>query len=409
MIPLIDNRTARRLFLERQGLSFAPARKLTRAGLLDLIGHMGFVQVDSISTVERAHQMILFSRNQTYRQKDLRHLLEKDRSLFENWTHDAAIIPTEFYPYWQHGFARHRERLRERWRKWRREGFEAQFDQVLERIASDGPVMSRDMAADHRDPDGPANRPANGQGWWNWHPSKTALEYLWRTGDLAVTRREAFQKVYDLTERVIPDHHREPEIDREVFIDWACRSALDRLGFATSGEIAAFWDLVSAAEARAWCEAERGRSLIEVDIETAGGGKPRRAFAWPETPARLDDLPEPPRRLRVLSPFDPLIRDRNRTERLFGFEYTIEVFVPAAKRRYGYYVFPILEGDRLVGRVDMICRRKSGDLAVTGLWLEPKVHPSKGRLAAIEAELDRLRRFTGMDRVIFEDGWLRDD
>jgi uncharacterized protein YcaQ len=405
MIPLIDNRTARRIFLQRQGLSFAPTPKLDRAGLLDLIGHIGFVQVDSISTVERAHHMILFSRNQTYRPRDLKHLLERDRSLFENWTHDASIIPTEFYPYWQHSFARERDRLRERWRRWRREGFEAQFDQVLERVASGGPVMSRDMAADHRGADGRTN----GQGWWDWHPSKTALEFLWRTGDLAVTRREAFQKVYDLTERVIPGRHREPEIGREAFVDWACRSALDRLGFATSGEIAAFWDLISAAEARDWCAAEKGRSLVEVDIETTAGGKPRRALTRPDLLDRLDDLPEPPGRLRVLSPFDPLIRDRNRTERLFGFEYRIEVFVPAAKRRYGYYVFPLLEGDRLVGRLDMICRRKTGELAVTGLWLEPKIRLSKGRLAAIEAELERLRRFTGMERVRFDDGWIRGD
>ena len=411
MVPLIDNRTARRLFLERQGLAFAPTPKMTRTGLLDLIGHMGFVQVDSISTVERAHHMILFSRNQTYRQKDLKHLLERDRALFEKWTHDASIIPTEFYPYWQHSFGREREKLRERWRKWRREGFEAQFDQVLQRVASDGPIMSRDMAADHRGGDGKSNgRNGNdgGGGWWDWHPSKTALEFLWRTGELAVCRREAFQKVYDLSERVIPECHREPDIGREAFIDWACRSAMDRLGFATSGEIAAFFDLISAAEARAWCAAENGRSLVEVDVETAAGEKPRRAFAWPDTIGTLAGVPEPPGRLRVLSPFDPLIRDRNRTERLFGFQYRIEVFVPADKRRYGYYVFPLLEGDRLIGRIDMICRRKTGDLDVTGLWLEPKVKLSKGRRAALEAELERLRRFTGMERVRFEDGWIRE-
>jgi uncharacterized protein YcaQ len=408
MVPLIDNRTARRLFLERQGLAFAPTPKMARAGLLDLIGHMGFIQVDSISTVERAHHMILFSRNQTYRQKDLKHLLERDRALFENWTHDASIIPTEFYPYWKHSFGREREKLRERWRKWRREGFEAQFGQVLERVASDGPIMSRDMAADHRSGGENANGRDGSGGWWDWHPSKTALEFLWRTGDLAVCRREAFQKVYDLSERVIPERHRAPEIGGKAFIDWACRSAIDRLGFATSGEVAAFFDLITAAEARAWCEAERGKSLVEVDIEAAAGAKPRRAFARPETLDALTNLPEPPGRLRVLSPFDPLIRDRNRTERLFGFQYRIEVFVPAAKRRYGYYVFPLLEGDRLIGRIDMICRRKTGDLDVTGLWLEPKVKLSKGRLAALEAELDRLRRFTGMERVRFEDGWIKE-
>ncbi len=405
MIPLINNAGARRLFLQRQGLCSAPTPKLGRDGLAALIDHMGFVQVDSISTVERAHHMILFSRNQTYRQKDLKHLIERDRALFENWTHDAAIIPARFYPYWRHRFERERDALRRRWRTWRREGFETEFDRVLTRIEDHGPVMSRDMAAGHREHAGGGGK--TGQGWWDWHPSKTALEFLWRTGDLAVTRREAFQKVYDLSQRVIPACHFEPEVPHETFIDWACGSALDRLGFATSGEIAAFWDLVSPAEARAWCEAECGKSLIEVDVETVTG-KPRRAFARPETLVELANLAEPPARVRLLSPFDPLIRDRSRTERLFGFHYRIEVFVPAARRRYGYYVFPLLEADRLIGRLDMTCRRKTGELAVTGLWLEPGVRRAKGRMRAIEAELDRHRRFTGMERLRYEEGWVRD-
>lgn len=407
MIPAIENRTARRLFLARQGLSARPASKLGRDGLADLIDGMGFVQVDSVSTVERAHHMILFSRNQTYRQKDLKHLLEKERALFENWTHDASVIPARFYPYWRHRFERERKSLRERWRKWRREDFESEFAKVLQRIAVHGPVMSRDMAADHRDDRQPAEDGAAGQGWWNWHPPKTALEFLWRTGDLAVCRREAFQKVYDLSERVIPACHYQSEVPHGVFIDWACHGALDRLGFATSGEIAAFWDLITPAEAKAWCSAENGRSIVEADVQTLTG-RPRRVFLLPETLETCIDVPEPPGRVRLLSPFDPLLRDRGRTERLFGYHYRIEIFVPAARRRYGYYVFPLLEGDRLIGRIDMACRRQAGDLCVTGLWFEPDVRASKGRMQAIEAELDRHRRFTGMDRVVFEDGWLRE-
>ncbi|MEJ2027540.1 MAG: crosslink repair DNA glycosylase YcaQ family protein, partial [Limibacillus sp.] len=112
-------------------------------------------------------------------------------------------------------------------------------------------------------------------------------------------------------------------------------------------------------------------------------------------------------RLRVLSPFDPLLRDRARAERIFGFSYRIEVFVPEAKRQYGYYVFPLLEGDRLVGRIDMKHHRDCGELRVKGLWWEPKVRKSKGRLAALEAELERQRRFTGAEKLVFEEGWER--
>ena len=126
-------------------------------------------------------------------------------------------------------------------------------------------------------------------------------------------------------------------------------------------------------------------------------------------PGLIDEAPpEPPARVRVLSPFDPMIRDRKRARRLFGFDYTIEVFVPAAKRVYGYYVFPLMEGDAMIGRIDMTCRRQAGTLSVTGLWLEQGVRTSKGRLRAIAAELERHRRFTGMDAVRFEDGWLRE-
>jgi len=132
---VISNRDARQLFLERQGLSAPPRVKLTDAGLLALIEGLGFVQVDSIKTVARAHDMILFARNQTYKPQQLVRLLEDERSLFEHWTHDAAVIPTAFYPYWRHRFAREEALLLERWRKWRRPGFEEIFAAVLDRVA----------------------------------------------------------------------------------------------------------------------------------------------------------------------------------------------------------------------------------------------------------------------------------
>ncbi len=194
-LPRIDNRSARDIFLARHGLADNPRAKQSRDDLLALIKRNGFVQVDTINTVARAHDMILFARNQTYRPVHLKRLLEQDRALFENWTHDAAIIPTEFYPYWCPRFARSAERIKERWTNWRRSGFIEKLDDILAHIERDGPAMARHL--------GTGEKKSNG-GWWDWHPSKTALEYLWRTGELAVTRREGFQKVYDLTDRVVP-------------------------------------------------------------------------------------------------------------------------------------------------------------------------------------------------------------
>ncbi len=390
-LPVITARNARRTLLHLQGLCAPPRAALDKDGLRALIERIGFVQIDSIRTVERAHDMILFARNQTYRPKHLKQLIEGDGTLFEHWTHDASIVPTIFYPYWKHRFAREREVLAERWRNWGREGFEHHFDDILERVRTQGACMARDLEGGTK---------KSGDGWWDWKPSKAALEYLWRTGDLAVARRDGFQKVYDLPHNVIADPHLGEACSHEDFVEWACSAALDRLGFATHGEIAAFWDVISPTEAKAWCEARLGKELVQVAVESADGSAPKTSYARENYPDLLNQMPDPPARLRVLSPFDPVIRDRKRAQRLFNFDYRIEIFVPEAKRKYGYYVFPMLEGDRLIGRIDMKHDRASGALAVKNLWLEPKVKMSKARRSRLEAELERIRRFTGAERLV---------
>ena len=367
--------------------------------LLSLVRDLGFVQVDSIRTVERAHHMILFTRRSGYRPKQLDRLLERERSLFENWTHDAAVIPTEFFPIWQRRFAREEARLSQRWQRWRGETFVQKLEEVFAHVERHGPVRTGHLREEGH---------SNGQGWWDWAPSKTALEYLWRTGRLAVARREGFQKVYDLTESVIPAVHLDPDaVPNETgLIDWACRSALDRLGFATPGELARFWDGITPAEATAWCAAQ-GDRLRVVEVEDAEGARPRQAYAWADIEDRLAETPSPPGRLRVLSPFDPLLRDRQRTERLFGFSFRIEVFVPAAQRRFGYYVFPLLEGDRLIGRLDMKADREADALTVTAVWPEGRLRLTKPRMQKLEAELERLRAFAGCAALRFENAWQR--
>ncbi|MCB2053845.1 MAG: YcaQ family DNA glycosylase [Geminicoccaceae bacterium] len=394
----LDNATARRLLLHLYGLSTPPRRRIDAGGLEALIERIGFVQVDSIATVARAHQMILFARNDTYRPALLTRLLERDRTLFEGWTHDASLIPTRLYPYWRTRMVREKPRIVARWRQWQRAPFEAQVAHVLAHVESRGPTMARDLAPDV---------PRGGQGWWDWHPGKTALEFLWRTGSLAVTGRVNFQKVYDLTERVLPSSALKEEVEDAALTDWACRSAFERMGFATPAEIAGFWDCIDAKDAAAWCTGRDG--LLPCEVEGAQGDRARRFLMSEALADRLGDLPEPPARLRVLSPFDPLIRDRRRLAHVFGFDYRIEVFVPEAQRRYGYYVFPLLEGARLIGRIDMKRDGKAGILRVARLWLEPKVRWSGGREAALESELARIARFAGCDAVHVAPGALEAD
>lgn len=397
--PTLDTKTARRVFLHRHGLMDQPSGPGKGDDLLGVINRLGFVQLDSINTVARAHDLILFARRPSYWPKHLQRLYEKDRALFEHWTHDAAVIPMDYYPHWHLRFARDADALKSRWRNWRRDGFEERFNDVLSHIRDHGPVSSSDVGKDERKGSG---------GWWDWHPSKTALEYLWRSGALTVVGRQGFQKRYDLTERVIDQAllHVNTRPEQHETIDWKCNAALDRLGFATSGEIAAFWDTVTAAEARSWCaQALKEGRLVEVDI-TCANGATRTVFARPELPETLDGIAEPPGRIRVLSPFDPALRDRQRAERLFGFDYRIEVFVPAAKRKYGYYVFPLMERDRLIGRIDMKAYRDNDTLIVRKLWPERGVRWSPARTRRLEAELRRITRLAGVSRFVFEDDWL---
>lgn len=397
--PLLTNPLARRLFMERHGLQQPVSGGGKGADLLTVIGNLGFVQVDSVNTVARAHHMILASRRQAYRPKHLKSLLERDRLLFEHWTHDASVIPVEFYPHWKLKFARDGERLRSRWQTWQKHDFLHKMDGILDQIAAHGPVSSGDVGQDETRTNG---------GWWDWHPSKTALEYLWRTGALAVSGRNGFQKVYDLAERVIPQAHHGASVETEQTIDWACREALTRLGFGTSGEIAAFFGLITPEEAKGWCEIQKATGEIEdILIEGSDGKPPRKAYAWPGTLEQAASLFPAPSRVRILSPFDPMLRDRKRAERLFGFFYRIEIFVPEPQRTYGYYVFPVMEGDKLIGRIDMKALRSEERLHVSGYWPEKDTKLTQARQRKLESELQRVARFCQLSDISFSDGWLK--
>jgi len=357
---------------------------------------LGFVQVDSVNTLARAHDLILWARRGQYRPKALDNLVARRRSAFEHWTHDAAVIPMAFYPMWRMKFERDEARMQARWPAARRTGWEAEVQQVLRHIADHGPTSSLDVGGEEA---------KGSSGWWDWHPSKTALEFLWRSGRLAICHRRSFRKFYDLAERVIPAEHRDWRCDDDEIIDWAMWEALQRLGFGTSGELAAFFEVVTRDEAKEWCARalSQGR-IIEADIGMADGSR-RRSFT---TEALLDDaasLPEPTARVRLLSPFDPALRARDRAERLFGFHYRIEIFVPEAKRRYGYYVFPVLQGDRLIGRID--ARRTDRTLLVQAFWPEAGVRTGKARSAGLKSELERVKPLAGAQGVAFTEGWVR--
>ena len=385
---VLTNAEARHVFLTRHLLAVPPTGPADLATVEATIGRLGFVQVDSIPTVARAHHMILYARHHRYREKTLTRLLDS-RRLFEGWTHDASLVPMAFWPYWRRRFRTAETRLTARWSDDGRNL--SMCEQVLAHVRDNGPTLSRDFAEEK-----------SSAGWWNWQPTKVALEFLWRTGKLAVCHREGFQKVYDLTERVVPADLMAQDVSEEAIVDWAAEAALTRLGFATPRQLADFFELITAEEAEDWIARSADR-LRPVGI-TLADGTVRRAVAFDDG-APLDTA-APTGRLRIVSPFDPMVRDRRRTEQLFDFFYRIEIYVPKEKRQYGYYVFPILEGDRFVARIDM-ARGASGALEVAGVWPEARVRFGAARTRALEAELTRLARFAGCDGVTFLDGWLR--
>ena len=382
-MPLtISNRDARRLWLDAQGLARPPTGPLdVRA----IIRRLGFVQLDTIQVVARAHHHILWSRNHRYREPMLDRLLRK-RAVFEHFTHDASVLPIEFYPFWRRRFAQLEARVRA-W-EWHRAMLdEAGREAIRSRIAAEGPLSTKAFDT----------RIDGAREMWRRPPHKLALDYLWYAGELATSHRENFTKFYDLAERVIPAEYREDRRPDAEQVDWLCRTALERLAFASEGEIQRFWAAVDREEVKAWVRANRGE-LVPVEVEGADG-RLQTALAPADIETRLAAAPALAPRLRLLSPFDPVVRDRARLTRLFAFDYRIEIFVPAEKRRWGYYVYPLLEGDRFVGRIEVRADRRAGMLAVQRLWAEPGLRWSAGRRGRLAGELARLARFVGVAEV----------
>ena len=380
---VVPQQAARHLLIAGCGLDHAPKRA-SRASVLRIIRQLGFVQVDSISSVERAHHLILHARLDGYVPEMLGHHAEVSRTVFEHWTHDASIIRSDWMPWWTHRFAGSKERmLRDEWmrerlgRDWR-----STIADVKNAITERGPLATRDFP----------RPPRAHAGWWDWSPHKSALEFLWRAGELAIDSRDGFEKVYDLAERV---YGKLPQTStRADMVAWACDQALVRLGAATAREVAQFMNAVTVAEATAWCNEQVAggkvvRALLERETGCTIPGFARRN--WESAAARVSIDMTP----RLLTPFDPLTRDRTRLNALFNFDYRFEAFVPKAKRVHGYYTMPVLVGDTFIARIDLASDRAAGVLRINQVWLEPGVPTRRGG-AQVKSACDRLAKQLGL-------------
>ena len=389
---MISNGQARRVLLNLQGLGATPECSSARM-VQKVVQRLGYVQIDSINVLERAHHLILGARLAQYRHEHFTHTLEKSRGLFEHWTHDASAIPTQWFAHWKHRFARYNQRVERS--AWWREQFRGDaapiIRRTLARVRRDGPMRTRDFEA----PDGHKSG-----GWWQWHPEKAALEHLWRSGRLAIARRERFEKVYDLVERVLPSAMEHSKSSEGEHVEWACREAINRLGIASAREIANFFSAVTPAQASAWCEralaqGELVEAIVAPSMKRGVGASvaPLKSFAlpdWREFAQKPSD-----KRIILLCPFDPVVRDRARLLRLFQFDYRFEAFTPAAKRKHGYYVLPLLQGDEMVGRTDLKFDRQRGVLVVRGLWWSDSIGNKVMRKRKFIEALDALARQIG--------------
>jgi uncharacterized protein len=382
---------ARRIALAAQGFDRArPSGTVTTQHLRRAIHQLGLLQLDFVNVLVPAHYQVLFSRLGPYNRSRLDHLVYTRREFTEQWAHEASIVPVETWPLLRHRMEKHRVR------PWGFEKFMAQnpayVERVLEEVRARGPIGAGDLP----DADGVPRRiqeaisfQDSSEAWLGTVPRAT-LEAHFGRGALAIAvRRPDFSRLYDLAERVIPLEHHSRTIGLEDAQRQLLRQAARSHGIGTAADLADYYRMpVRVAR-------DRLAELIE-----AGELRQVRVEGWRE-PAYLHPEAKLPPRIEaasLLSPFDPVVWYRPRTERLFHFEYRLEIYVPREKRRWGYYVLPFLLGDRLVARVDLKADRPARRLQVLAAYLEPNAN-STAVAEALTQELQSWAAWLDLDSV----------
>lgn len=374
---------ARHIALNAQGFGLARPKRAGVEEMKAVINRLRLIQIDSVNVCVRAHYMPFFSRLGPFDRDLLEKLAYEEQFLFEQWGHAACYIPTEDYPLFAH-------RMERGWRWYGRELTAERrkyFDTILDEVRERGPVVTGEMDGEGRQ-----------KGWWGWSHAKLALEYQFAHGRLAVKERRNFARVYDLAERVFPHLVGGPNLPAEDAHREMVRNGLRAMGVATAKDIADYYHL-KVAEVRARLpEVVSQREAEGVKVE--GWKDP--AYLWH---GAEHDAPQ--HATAILSPFDNLIwAPRGRSERIFDFEYTIELYTPAEKRVYGYYVLPFMHEGRIVGRVDLKANRQAGTLEVRASHLERGASEKK-TARALARELGTMARWLGLERIeVFTAGSL---
>lgn len=350
----------------------------TKKDLHKIIEKIGYVQIDTISIVERAHHHILWTRLPAYKKSMLDELM-KEKKIFEYWSHAAAFLPMKDYRF----SLLRKENYKERYKAWAKKNKKI-IDFARDRITNEGPLQSKDFE----------HPPRVKSGWWDWKPAKEALEYLFHSGEFMVVERKNFQKVYDLTERVLPKKIDTSAPTYEEHCEHLIMNAINANGFASQKEMFYLRRGDSKIPLSVINRLAEEKKIIPVKIN---GVEDEKYYTTKENLKQLNNK-EFAKEVHILSPFDNLVIQRKRLKTLFDFDYVIECYVPAAKRKFGYYVLPILYGDKLLGRLDAKADRLNNLFNILNLWWEDKARPDRNFKAIFKKRIDELTIFTGCEK-----------
>ena len=390
MTDKISIQMARNVMLAAQSLDRSPDRPAVKAAVLEAIRRMYLLQIDSIHVVARSPYLVLWSRLGEYQTEWLDELLAEG-ALFEYWAHAMCFIPIEDYPLYRRRMldAIKKEVWPYKWAaKWSQEHPEV-MERVRSHLRENGAVRSAEFE----------NKNHTAGGWWNWKEEKDALEAMLLTGEVMIARRQNFQRVYELRERLMPDWEDAVIPSSEELRQTLALRSVNALGIAFPTWVPDYFRQPKTGMPKRLERLAQEGLLLQVEVDEFD----EPAYIHPD---RLDLIEKAasnslePDLTTLLSPFDPLVWDRDRASQLFGFDYKIECYTPAAKRRYGYFSLPILHGGQLIGRLDPKSHRASGVFEIKALHLEPGVPVSEELVAELAVALRRLASWHATPEIV---------